>query len=108
MARTYDRTLTLQRRGIGKDQHGDPSQEYADLAAKIPARRRLAPGSERLASAEVAASMPVVFYIPWAPQYADFNAADRVFHERRSYDVQSVNEVGRRSELEIAATGRAD
>ena len=108
MARTYDRVVTLLRKGAGEDKYGDPTQDFGSLAEGIPARRRLAPGSERLASAEVAASAPVVFYIPWAPQYADLNPADRVSDGTRTYDVQSANELGRRSEIEIAAVGRTD
>jgi head-tail adaptor len=106
--RFYDRTVDLERYGLAPDAHGDDVASYTPLKSGVPARRRLAPGSERLASQQNAASAPLVFYVPWAPIYADLNPKDRLIHEGRPLDIVSAIEVGRRSEIEIAAVGSTD
>lgn len=100
--RGYDRSLSLQRFGIVQNEGGDDVDGWSLLKENVPARRRMAPGTERLVNAQNAATAPVVFYVPWAPVYADLNPADRVMHEGHALNIVSVSEVGRHRELEIA------
>jgi head-tail adaptor len=106
--RTYDRVISLERYGTVEDQYGDQVAGWTPLKENVPARRRLAPGTERLASAELSATAPSIFYIPWAPEYSDLTPADRVTHEGRSYNLTSVQELGRHREIEIAGTAESD
>jgi hypothetical protein len=108
MRAIYDRVVDLVRYGVVTDQYGDEVAGWSPLAEGVPARRRLAPGSERLASSENAASAPVVFYIPWAPMYADLNPKDQVIHAGATLNIVSALEVGRQREIEIATIGRTD
>jgi head-tail adaptor len=100
--RSYDRVLTLERFAAVQNKGGDLVDGWVALKADVPARRRLAPGTERLVNEQNAATAPVVFYVPWAPQYADLNPKDRVLHEGRALDIISAIEVGRHKEIEIA------
>jgi head-tail adaptor len=100
--RGYDRSLELQRFQAVENEGGDLVDGWVALKSNVPARRRLAPGTERLVNEQNAATAPVVFYVPWAPQYSDLNPKDRVLHEGRALDIISAIEIGRRKEIEIA------
>jgi head-tail adaptor len=106
--RGYDRTITLERFGPVKDAYGDEVDAWALLKANVPARRRMAPGSERLINDQNAASAPVVFYVPWAPVYADLSPKDRVLENGQPRNIVSVVEIERRGGFEIATVKRAD
>lgn len=106
--RGYDRTISLERFGATTNEYGDEVDGWVALKANVPARRKLAPGSERLVNEQNAASAPIVFYIPWAPEYADLNPKDRVIENGQPRDIISAIEVGRRKGIEIATVARTD
>jgi hypothetical protein len=100
--RGYDRTVDLERHQPVFNEGGDLVDGWVPLKSNVPARRRLAPGTERLVNEQNAATAPVVFYVPWAPIYADLSPRDRVVEAGNSRDIISVVEIGRRDGFEIA------
>lgn len=69
-------------------------------------------GRERFADAETSATAPALFTIRWSEAVADLNPRDRVRYplgdNGRLYDIQRVEEVGRRAFLRIFAVTRAE
>lgn len=109
-AGSLDRRITLLRGGIVRDEDGDDVESWQPLAS-VWASVRPAPGAERLASAEVAATAPTVIRIRWSRQVADLSPQDRIEYpidSGRQFDIASVIEIGFREGLEIAAIGRAE
>lgn len=105
-----DRRVALLRFGLIENEHGDDVQGFAPMAV-VWASVKPAPGTERLQSAEAAAAAPLIIWIRWWSVVADLNAKDRLEYPVGSgcmFDIKSVNEIGRREGLEIAAVGRGD
>lgn len=63
---------------------------------------------ERIAAAEVQASITTRFVIRFSSQVSDVNPKDRIAFEGRSYAIEAVKEIGRREGIEISASARAD
>lgn len=103
-----DRRINLQRTGTPTDDGFRTKPGGFATFATVWARVRPAPGTERFASGETAATAPIVFDIRWSSVVADLNPKDRVLFDGRSYDIKSVNEIGRREGLEILGVARAD
>ncbi|TZG26503.1 phage head closure protein [Sphingomonas montanisoli] len=106
-AGALDRRIVIQRAALAPDAAGDPMPSWADLVT-VWASARPAPGVERLQSAEIAATAPMVFRIRWSSAVSDVSPADRIAYGGRDWNIVSVVEIGRREGLEIAATARAD
>jgi len=106
-----DRSIDILKSGRVRDTAGDWAEGYSLLHGGVPAAVSPAPGSERLSSAETAATAPTVFRIRWRPTLADLNPKDRLRYPAgtgRLFDIRSVVEIGRREGLEIAAVTGAD
>lgn len=109
-AGALDRRVALLRFALVVDKYGDQVEGFAPLAT-VWASVKPAPGSERLASAENAATAPTVITIRYSRAVADLSPADRVEYpvaSGRFFDIKSVVEIGRREGLQIAAIGRAE
>jgi SPP1 family predicted phage head-tail adaptor len=107
IAGTLDRRITLLRAGIVQNEGGDDVEGYEPLAT-VWASVRPSPGTERLQSAQNAASAPTVFRIRWSQKVSGLSPVDRVEYpvgSGRTFDIKSVVEMGRREGLEIAAIG---
>ena len=102
-----DRKITLQRFTWSQDEYGAPVQVWADLASVWASKLDVSDG-ERVAAAEVSATITTRFRIRHDSAWADLNPKDRVQFEGRTYDIWGVKEIGRREELEITAAARAD
>src|SRR5688500_6949508 len=103
-----DRMITIERTGAAID--NGYTRKKGDWIAHAAVRAQVtgAPGTERVASGENAASAPTLFKIRWSTDVADVNPKDRIAYGGRVYDIRSVNEIGRREALEILATARTD
>ncbi|WP_347091674.1 phage head closure protein [Sphingomonas parapaucimobilis] len=109
-AGAMDRRVALLRAGTVTDDYGDEVDGFAPLAT-VWGSVKPSPGTERLASAENAATAPTVITIRYSRKVADLNPRDRVEYpvgSGRQFDIKSVVEIGRREGLQIAAIGRAD
>lgn len=103
-----DRRIAIYASSIRDNQYGDPEPDHLVELTRVWASVRPAPGSERLTSAENAASAPTVFWVRWSALLAALNPKDEIEYQDRRYGIVSVVEIGRREGLEIAAVGRAD
>lgn len=102
-----DRKVTLRRATTAQDEYGEEITTWADLATVWASRRR-ASARETLAAAEVSAAITDVFEIRYDSAWADLSPMDRLVFEGRGYDIVSVDEIGRRQGLRIAAVARAE
>jgi len=106
-AERLDRRITLQRYSWSQDQYGAPVQAWTELARPWASKRDISDG-ERVAAAEVSASITTRFQIRFDSSWADLNPKDRVVFDGKVYDIWGVKEIGRREGFEITAAARAD
>lgn len=106
-AAALDRRITLRRATMTQDALGQDIETWADLATVWASRRR-ASARETLAAAEVSAAITDVFEIRWDSAWGDLSPTDRLISDGRDYDIVSVDEIGRREGLRIAAVTRAE
>lgn len=102
-----DRKITLQRYTWTQDEYGAPVQAWTDIATVWAAKRDVSDG-ERVAAAEVSASITTRFQIRFDSSWSSLNPKDRVVFDGRVYDIWGVKEIGRREGFEITAAARAD
>lgn len=102
-----DRKITLRRAVAAQNEYGEEITTWADLATVWASRRR-ASSRETLAAAEVSAAITDVFEIRYDSAWADLSPMDRLVFEGRGHDIVSVDEIGRREGLRIAAIARAE
>lgn len=102
-------------RRIRIERDGSPSHDgYQNVpgqpvtVAAVAARHRPGVGIERFANSEVAAIAPIVFEIRWSRRVADVSPVDRIEFEGRMYDIQRVEQIGRRVGVRIFAVTRAE
>jgi SPP1 family predicted phage head-tail adaptor len=110
LAGKLDRRIRLERAAVTQDEgSGENVETWATLGpAKIWARWRRASARETLAAAEVSAEVADVFEIRWDSSVSSVNPKDRLIYEDRVYAIATVDEIGRREGLRIAASARAD
>lgn len=103
-----DRRITLQRASTAQDHGtGEEVATWVPIATVWASKRDVSDG-ERLASAQVQASITTRFVIRWSLGVSDLNPKDRVMFEGRIYDIAAVKEIGRREGIEISASAHAD
>lgn len=107
LAGDLDRRITIQRYTWSQDEYGAPMQVWGDLASVWASKRDISDG-ERVAAAEVSASITARFQIRFDSSWSDLNPKDRVAFDGRLYDIWGVKEIGRREGFEITAAARAD
>ncbi len=105
-----DRQITLQRFTSTQDSgSGEEVRVWSTLGPDyIFASKKDVSDGERVAAAEVSASITTRFQIRWDPAWSDLNPKDRLTSEGRIYDIEAVKEIGRREGLEISASARSD
>lgn len=102
-----DRRLTLQRGTTTSDAAGTPVTTWTDLAT-VWASYMPVSDAEKVAAAEVSATISARFRIRYGSTWADLSPADRVVFEGRVFDLWGVKEIGRREGLELTAAARAE
>lgn len=102
-----DRQVRLERRHIMQSESGQPTECWRALATVWGSRAPVR-GWERTAGPGPAAHEEVAFEIRWALGLGDLDAKDRIVCDGETYDVQAVQEIGRRRGLKIIATRKAD
>jgi SPP1 family predicted phage head-tail adaptor len=102
-----DRRVTLRRATTAPDAFNTPIETWSDLAT-VWAEARPISDRERLAAAEVAASITHRFTIRWSTSMADLSPRDRLIFDGRDHDITAVKEIGRRDGIEITASARSD
>jgi len=99
----FDRLVTIVAPANGSTDEWNEEQ-LASVETLAWAWVRPAPGTERFASAENLATAPVRFFFRWRPDLVKPNYVIR--HEGLTFDVKSVQEIGRRKFLEVGAVAR--
>lgn len=101
-----DRRVTILRAGAGTlDTFGEMVPGEA-TETETWASVRPAPGTERFASAENAATATMRFVFRWREDLV--RVTDTLLFDGRTYNIASVTEIGRREGLEVLATARAE
>lgn len=104
-----DRRITIERFTATQDSgSGEEVRTWAPLATVFASKRDVS-DAERLATAEVQASITTRFKVRWSPKMASVTPKDRVICEGVVYDIAGIKDVdGRREAREITASARAD
>jgi SPP1 family predicted phage head-tail adaptor len=100
--------VTLERKSVVQNDFGEEVETWLPLVSDLFARKRDVSDGERVAAAEVAASITTRFVVPWASEYEDLSPLDRLIHNDRTYDISAVKELGYRQDMEISAAARAE
>ena len=104
----FDRRITIQRKTTTQNDLGEKVETWSDLVTVLAARRDVS-DSERIAAAEVSATITTRFQIRWSTNVQDVNpGGHRILFGDRLYDIAAVKEVGRREGIEITAAARAE
>src|SRR5690554_7734665 len=103
-----DRRVTLERFTSTQDPGSGETVETWATLAEVWASRRRASARETLAAAEISAEVTDVFEIRWAAAWSDLGPLDRLVYEGRTFSISSVDEIGRREGLRIAASARSE
>jgi SPP1 family predicted phage head-tail adaptor len=96
-----DRRITIQRFTETRNAFNEIEKAWADLHT-VWAHVRTQSGKEALSAEQPTASSVVVFNI----RHKALTAKDRIVYNNQTYDIQSLNELGRRKELEIITQTR--
>lgn len=102
-----DRRIRIERNTPVQDEYGQEIENWSELVT-LHASWRRASAKETLASAEVSATASDVFEIRWSPAWSSVNPRDRLVYDGRTYDIASIQEMGRRDGIRINALARAE
>lgn len=101
-----DRRVTILRAGGASTDSWGEDDPGADVETVRWASVRPAPGTERFANAENAATAVMRFVFRWEAGLVE--PTDRLRHAGLTYDVKSVTEIGRREGIEVLAVARVE
>jgi head-tail adaptor len=117
---TLDRMVAIQRAVNVQTPSGEPQPTWVTISTR-PASLLALTGSERFAKEQIIGNEQVAFTVRWSSAIADLTPLDRIIYPasgllnspadppRNSvYDIQYVEEVGRREALKIFAIVRQD
>lgn len=102
-----DREIELQRSSTTYNSANEPILAWTTLAFVAAQVTPLRDG-ERLRAGEKLASKMSRFVVRHSEDWSDLSAQDRLVYEDRVYEIQSVQELGRRVGFEITATARGE
>lgn len=102
-----DRTVTIQRATPTANAFNEPVEAWEDFAV-VAASKRDVSDREKLAAAELGASITTRFVVRWSPKLAQVTPKYRLVCEGVTYDISGKKEIGRREGYELTATARAE
>ena len=116
-----DQLITIQRKSVTASDSGDPVESWNTIVGRRAASVGAVRGEERFVAPQIVAQAQLEFRIRWSANVADLAPRDRIVYPAlsedspedvpdttRIYDVQQVNEIGRREGLQIIALQRTD
>lgn len=106
--RKLDRRLTVLRAGAPVDDGFNARPGALVPIATVWASAEHVSDGERARAAERAATATLRFVVRWSELLASVDERDALEYRGAQLDVVAVKEVGRREQLEISATGRAE
>lgn len=97
-----DRLVTLQIKTVGaKDDYGEETQTWADHP--VWAERRELRGDEKWTAQQVLGTRACTYRIYYR---TDLTVEDRLVDGSDTYDIQAINDIGRREGLELVCVAR--
>lgn len=102
-----DRKIRIERNTPVQNDYGQMDDNWAEMVT-LHASWRRALARETIASSEVSATASDVFEIRYSRAWADVGPRDRIVYDGRTYDIQSVAEIGRRQGFRIGAMARSE
>jgi hypothetical protein len=103
-----ERTLEVLAPARQPDAHGDPEDTFAVILTLAAARQdRSGTEGEQPVVAQIEAWQQATFFIPWSEEAAAITPAYRLREGGRTFDIQTVAEVGTQSAIEITALAKA-
>jgi len=99
----FDRQVTIIRPGAAiSDEWNEETLE--GIEQEVWASVATAPGTERFSSGEQAAMSPMQFFLRWRADLV--KPTYRIEYNGQTFDVKSVEEIGRRQRLRVIAVAR--
>lgn len=102
-----NRRIMLRRKAIGYDEHNQPVEGWEDVGP-LSASWRRATANERLASAQVTATVTDIFEIRYTARTKIVDPVWELQFKGRAYDIVEVTEIGFHEGLLIRASARVD
>lgn len=102
-----DRKVTLLRATTTANALNEPVETFASIGVAWASMRR-ASAREVLASAEIGAESTTVFEFRYLTGPASLTPKDRLSYGGREFNIQSVEEIGRREGVRVGAVARAE
>jgi SPP1 family predicted phage head-tail adaptor len=100
--------LTIRRASFTQDPgSGENVETWADLGTVFASKQDVSDG-EKVAAAEVSATITTRFVIAWSATVQSVNPKDQVVCDGRTYDLWGVKELGFHEALELTAAARSD
>ena len=103
-----DREIDIERYSLTRGPQNQPIEAWTSVGGSRPASWRRASARESLASAQVGATVTDIFEIRWDDDFAEGDPKDRLVYDGKTYDITSIEEIGRREGLRINATRHAN
>lgn len=101
-AGSLDRRVTILRREVSRNAHGEQVEEY-EVLETVWAQKLDATGRELFTSQTTIAEGTARFRLRYR---SDMLATDRLSYDGREYDIVQIAELGRREGTEIVAVAR--
>jgi len=102
--------ITLERKSVVQNDFGEEVETWLPLVSDLFAEKQDVSDGERVAAAEVSATITTRFRVQWADEYQDLSPLDRLVFEGRTFDISAVKEPPNTYHeiLEISAAARAE
>jgi len=104
-----DRRITLQRATLAANAYGERAETWGTLAtvwAEIQYKE--GSGREAVQSDQLYSRQPVHFIIRYSSDVASIRPSDRVAYNSDNYQIEAIQEIGRREGLRIVTTLRGE
>ena len=106
---TMDRRIAIKRATLTTNAYGERVETWATLAtvwAEIQYKE--GSGKESIQSEQIYTSQPVEFIIRYSSDVASIRPSDRVAYNSDNYQIEAIQEIGRREGLRIVTTLRGE
>jgi SPP1 family predicted phage head-tail adaptor len=102
-----DARITIQRATVVTNDYGERVPTWATLATVwADVIWREGSGAERIASDQILSKQPVHFLIRYSTTVSSVSAKDRVSYGSKSYEIETIQEIGRNDGLRLTCTLR--
>lgn len=104
----FDRRISLQRATSTDDGFTSAGSVSWNTLAEVWAQVMPVSDGERWRASQLSAVVTHRFKIRYSAAVSSLNGKDRLLFDGQEFDISGVKEIGRKKELEITASARAD